>query len=179
MAVSRGIFPYKLDENEEFYEQYYAVQRGSGFSVYSGRTVMPTYSADGNGIGGLFRSFLGLVRPLFTKAALKSGAKALGKSALGAGVQTVADISADRIKDAVFDYIKKAGVDLAQRARTSIREQQKQRKRGAAAEVTVHPPSPVKKKRAPALAVKRNPTPARRRRSKTVRRNVILGILES
>ena len=101
MAVSRGIVPYKLDENEEFYRQYYAVQRGSGFSVYNGRTFMPTYSADGNGIGSLFRSFLGLVRPLFTKAALKSGAKALGKTALRAGVQTVADIGADRIKDAV------------------------------------------------------------------------------
>ena len=134
MAVSRGIVPYKLEENEEFYRQYYAVQHGSGFSVYNGRTVMPTYSADGNGIGSLFRSFLGIVSSLFTKAALKSGAKALGKTTLRAGVQT----GADRIKDAVLDNVKKADADLAQRARTSIREQQ--RRRGAIAEVTMHTP---------------------------------------
>ena len=135
---------------------------------------MPTYSADGNGIGSLFRSFLGIVRPLFTTAALKSGAKALGKTALRAGVQTVADIGADRIKDALLDNVKKAGADLSQRARASAREQ---RKRGTITEVTMHPPPPAKKrKQPPTLPVKHKAVPAGGRRGK---RKVNLGILET
>ena len=174
MVVSKGIVPYNLDDNKDFYKQYYAVQSGSGFAVYNGRTVMPTYSANGNGIGNLFRSFLGIVRPLFTKAALKSGAKALGKTALRAGVQTVADIGADRIKDALLDNVKKAGADLSQRARASVREQ---RKRGTITEVTMHPPPPAKKRKQPStLTVKRKAVPAGGRRAK---RKVNLGILET
>ncbi len=146
MARSTGVVLYRPEDNEDFYEKYYAVQRGSGFSVFSGRTVMPTYSADGNGLGDLFRSFLGVVKPLFTKVALKSGAKALGKAALNAGVQTVADLSADRIKNAVVRNVVKAGGDLAQQARTKIREQH--RKRLASGPPALLPP-PSKKKTGP------------------------------
>ena len=125
---------------------------------------MPAYSADGNGIGNLFRSFLRIFRLLFTKVAQKNGAKALCKTALKARVQTVADIGLDRTKNAVASNVIKAGGELAQQGKAKLKEQQCNR--FASGPPALPPPSSKKKI---------GPT----QRKEKGRRKVNLGVLAS
>ena len=67
----------------------------------------------------------------------------MGKAALNVGVQTVADIGADRIKNAVVSNVMKAGGDLAQQARAKLKEQH--RKRLASGPPALPSPPPKRK----------------------------------
>lgn len=94
------------------YENYYSNQAGSGIGiVYKG---IPYQRGHGIGsfLGGLFRSVLPL---------LKSGAKAVGKEALHAGVGVLSDIvKAQPMEDSIRTRFKDASANLKRRADSKI-----------------------------------------------------------
>lgn len=94
------------------YEHYYSHQAGSGIGViYKG---VPYQRGHGIGsfLGGLFRC----VFPL-----LSSGARAVGKEALNAGVGLLSDMVASRpMEESVKSRLKEAGSNLKRKADAKI-----------------------------------------------------------
>ena len=77
------IVPYRPEESQEFYDEYYNNQGGYGISVYQGRSVMPPTSVmSGYGIGSVFSGLLRAAVPILKRTALNAG-KRLFKSGLG------------------------------------------------------------------------------------------------
>lgn len=94
------------------YEHYYSCQAGSGIGIiYKG---VPYQRGHGIGsfLGGLFRSVLPL---------LKSGARAVGKEALSAGVGLLSDlVSARPLDESIKTRLKTANSNLKRKADEKI-----------------------------------------------------------
>ena len=73
------------DDDQIFYNDYYANQAGNGMGYYSGRSYMPQQSGDG--IGNFLKSAGKFLTPL-----LKRGARTIGKNVLSTGVGIVGDL---------------------------------------------------------------------------------------
>ena len=70
------------------YIQYYLeLQEGCGIPVFRGSSWQREYGQTGYGLGGLFRSFGKIAKPM-----IKSGTKALGKIVLTSGVNLLGDV---------------------------------------------------------------------------------------
>ena len=77
-----------IDNRQTIYIQYYLKQQQDrGMPVFSGSSWQRGYGQTGYGLGGLFRRFGKLAKPM-----IKSGAKALGKIALISGVNLLGDV---------------------------------------------------------------------------------------
>lgn len=94
------------------YENYYAHQAGSGIGViYRGAPYQRGHGI-GSFLGGLFRSVL----PLFS-----SGARAIGKEALSAGVGLLSDmVSARPMEESIKNRLKEASTNLKRKADDKI-----------------------------------------------------------
>lgn len=94
------------------YEHYYTHQAGSGIGVvYKGASYQRGHGI-GSFLGGLFRTVLPL---------LSSGAKAIGKEALSAGVGLLSDmVSARPMEDSIKERLKEVGSNLKRRADNKI-----------------------------------------------------------
>ena len=74
------------------YIHYYLGQQdGRGMPVFKGSSWQRGYGQVGYGLGGLFRSFEKIAKPM-----IKSGAKALGNIALTSGVNLLGDVLAGK-----------------------------------------------------------------------------------
>lgn len=91
------------------YQSYYHQQAGGGIgAIYRGAAYQKGHGI-GSFLGSLFRSVLPL---------LKSGAKAIGRETLKAGVNMFDDISHNQnFKEAFQNRAKEAGENLKKRAR--------------------------------------------------------------
>lgn len=94
------------------YENYYTHQAGSGVGViYKGAAYQRGHGI-GSFLGGLFRSVLPL---------LSSGARAIGKEALNAGVGLLTDIVHARpMEDSIKDRLKQVSSNLKRKADDKI-----------------------------------------------------------
>lgn len=94
------------------YEHYYSHQAGSGIGViYKGAPYQRGHGI-GSFLGGLFRCVLPL---------LSSGAKAVGKEALSAGVGLLSDLASARpMEDSIKSRLKEASTNLKRKAVNKI-----------------------------------------------------------
>jgi hypothetical protein len=97
------ITPYFADESQQYYNNYYANQVGSGLGVFSGSTIHK-----GAGIGSLIGSIFKKTMPLITK-----GAKTIGKQLVQTGINIAKDtIQGGDIKSSTEKNFKDAGSNL-------------------------------------------------------------------
>lgn len=104
---------YKRDNMICPYEHYYSNQAGSGVGIIYRGVAHQRGHGIGSFLGGLFRS----VFPLLT-----SGAKAVGKEALSAGVGVLSDMinQARPIKESLKSHFKDASANLKRKADNKI-----------------------------------------------------------
>lgn len=94
------------------YEHYYSHQAGSGIGVVYRGVPYQRGHGIGSFLGGLFRSCLPL---------LSSGAKAIGKEALNAGVGLLSDmVSARPMEESIKSRLKDASSNLKRKADEKI-----------------------------------------------------------
>ena len=101
-----------MTKTDQYVRYYMGQQQGHGMPVFTGTPWMRGYGQVGFGLGGLFRSLARAVMPM-----VKSGAKALGKSALNAGANLLMDVSLGKdLKQAIKTRGKEAVSDARDKA---------------------------------------------------------------
>ena len=97
--------------NQEFFEDYYVNQIGSGIPVYQ------PYSQYGAGLGNLLGSLFRRAIPL-----LRKGASVIGKQALSTGGDILEDVlDGKSVKNAARKRLKEGGENLAKTAARGIK----------------------------------------------------------
>lgn len=95
--------PYRANDSDAYYRDYYRKQAGGSLPVFAGKAIM-----GGKGLGGVFTSALRAATPL-----LRSAGKTIGKRALDAGVSLANDIlSGQNVASSLKRSAKAAGRGL-------------------------------------------------------------------
>ena len=151
-----------MAKTDHYVRYYLDQQQGNGMPVFMGTPWMRGYGQVGFGLGGLFKSLARAVMPM-----VKSGAKALGKSALTTGANVLKDVASGkdlkqaiktRGKEAVSEVKDKAINRLQTFAQTGSGKQTKKRPTSQ----TKKRRAPAKKRKAPASTIRSNQTKKRR-----------------
>ena len=151
-----------MAKTDHYVRYYLDQQQGNGMPVFMGTPWMRGYGQVGFGLGGLFKSLARAVMPM-----VKSGAKALGKSALTTGANVLKDVASDkdlkqaiktRGKEAVSEAKDKAINRLQTFAQTGSGKRTKKRPTSQ----TKKRRTPAQKRKAPASTIRTNQTKKRR-----------------
>jgi len=151
----------------DHYVRYYLdQQQGNGMPVFVGTPWMRGYGQIGFGLGGLFKSLARAVMPM-----VKSGAKALGRSALNTGTSVLKDVvSGKDLKQAIKARGKEALTDAKDKAinrfqtfaQTGSGKRSKKRSTGR----TNKRKTPSKKRKASTSTIRSNQTKKQRTTSR-------------
>ena len=155
-----------MAKTDHYVRYYLDQQQGNGMPVFMGTPWMRGYGQVGFGLGGLFKSLARAVMPM-----VKSGVKALGKSALTTEANVLKDVASGkdlkqaikaRGKEALSDAKDKAINRLQTFAQTGSGKRPKKRS-------TSRPnkrKTPAKKRKASTSTIRSNQTKKRRTTSR-------------
>ena len=157
-----------MAKTDHYVRYYLDQQQGNGMPVFMGTPWMRGYGQVGFGLGGLFKSLARAVMPM-----VKSGAKALGKSALTTGANVLKDVASGKdLKQAIKTRGKEAVSEAKDKA---INRLQTFAQTGSGKRTKKRPISQTKKRRTPAKkrkastsTVRTNQTKKRRTTSRVV-----------
>ena len=136
------------------YIQYYLEpQEGRGMHVFRGSSWQCGYEQTGYGLGGLFRSFGKIAKPM-----IKSGAKALGKIALTSGVNLLGDLLSGKNPKQTTKARALEGANVAKMQAIQRTQRYAQTGRGQSKSTKRSPKRRAKKRMASPSVTKRKPT---------------------